>query len=59
MVRLVRQVKDGRWGFTEMPSLAENRPDGLLSDVYDKMRAPWNTNARRQELSVLDSLHMV
>lgn len=41
------QVKDGRWAFTEIPSMRLNNPGRIEPDVYLKLRAPWNVNNRR------------
>ncbi|CBN79225.1 TYRosinase family member (tyr-4) [Ectocarpus siliculosus] len=40
-------VKDGRWAFTEIPRVFENNPGLIDTDVYGKLRAPWNVNDRQ------------
>ncbi|CAM9642571.1 unnamed protein product [Ascophyllum nodosum] len=39
-------VKDGRWAFLEIPSVEPGNPGNLNTDVYGKLRSPWNTNDR-------------
>lgn len=41
-----KKVKDGRWAYTEIPNVKEDNPGLLESDVYGKLRSPWNTNDR-------------
>ena len=38
------QVKDGRWAWTEMPSVEEDNPGELVPDVYGLLRSRWNVN---------------
>ena len=40
------ELKDGRWAYTEIPSVRDGDPGLLEPDVYGKLRAPWNVNDR-------------
>lgn len=40
------QVKDGRWAYTEIPGTKVNNPSDIETDVYSKLRSPWNVNNR-------------
>ena len=40
------KLKDGRWAYTEIPNVLDGNPGFLESDVYGKLRSPWNTNDR-------------
>ena len=43
----LRKVKDGRWAYTEVPRVEkDNMYEMLRSDVYGKLRSPWNVNDR-------------
>ncbi|CAM9318475.1 unnamed protein product, partial [Choristocarpus tenellus] len=39
-------VEDGRWGFTEIPTLSYFESKSLVTDVYGQLRSPWNVNDR-------------
>lgn len=39
---IIVKVKDGRWAHTEVPEMAQSG----VGDVYGRLRAPWNVNAR-------------
>ncbi|CAM9668790.1 unnamed protein product [Ascophyllum nodosum] len=42
-----QMVKDGRWAYTEIPRVQkDNMFETLRSDVYGKLRSPWNVNQR-------------
>ena len=38
------QVKDGRWAFTESPSMYDSNPGDVIPDVYGNLRSRWNVN---------------
>lgn len=41
-----KQVKDGRWGFMEVPIVSMEDRELISADVFGRMRSPWNVNDR-------------
>lgn len=39
---IIVKVKDGRWAHTEVPKMEQSG----VGDVFGRLRAPWNVNAR-------------
>ena len=40
------QVKDGRWVYLEVPIIDQEHRDFMGTDVFGRVRSPWNVNDR-------------